>query len=153
MKKNVISLAIASCFVFGASLAQAQTAIPKQMEAPKAVPFSGTKTDTPWNCCSQYEFLGAEGERDAAGEVNAPGSKINFTQSQPYAIDPGHKNDDGNRMPDFRRATAVVGNTEPIDSKAYGAGRDVATTGNPEGTGDTLGKSHFTEKSFSNQWL
>ncbi|CAH1386153.1 hypothetical protein [Candidatus Nitrotoga sp. M5] len=151
MKKNIISLAIASSFVFGASLAQAQPAVTQAMEAPKAVPFSGKGLNTPWNCCKQY--TGQTGERDQPGEMNAPGSKVNNQQSQAFDIDPGYKNDDGNRMPYFRLANAVVGNTEPTDSKEYGAGRDAANTGNHEGTGDTLGNSHFSAKSGFNQWI
>ena len=153
MKKNVISLAIASCFVFGASLAQAQAiSAPKPaFTADKATPFTGKGLNTPWNCCKQY--VGFEGERDQPGEVNKPGAKNNHSRNRDGTIDPGYKNDDGQRMPDFRLASAVVKNNEPTDSKAYGAGRDAATTGNAQGSGDTLGNSHFTANSGHNQWV
>lgn len=153
MKKNVISLAIASCFVFGASLAQAQAiSAPKPaFTADKATPFTGKGLNTPWNCCKQY--VGFDGPRDQPGEMNEAGAKINHSQAQDYKTDPGHNKSDGNRMPDFRLASAVVGNNEPTDSKAYGAGKDAATTGNAQGTGDTLGNSHFTANSGHKQWI
>ena len=151
MSKNVIGMTIASCFVFGASLAMAQPAYKDAMEADKAIPFSGKGLNTPWNCCKQYE--GQTGERDQPAQVHAPGSVINHAQAQSFKIDPGYKNDDGNRMPMFRRASAVVANNEHTDSAKYGAGRDAATTGNPAGTGDTLGGSHFTAHSGHNQWV
>ncbi|MDO9100723.1 MAG: hypothetical protein Q8K74_06520 [Candidatus Nitrotoga sp.] len=153
MKKNVISLAIASCFVFGASLAQAQAiSAPKPaFTADKATPFTGKGLNTPWNCCKQY--VGFDGPRDQPGEVNAAGAKINLSQAQDFKTDPGYKNSDGNRMPMFRRANAVLANNEHTDSKAYGAGKDAATTGNAQGTGDTLGHSHFTPNSGHNQWV
>jgi len=153
MKKNVISLAIASCFVFGASLAQAQAiSAPKPaFTADKATPFTGKGLNTPWNCCKQY--VGFEGERDAPGASHAPGALINHSQARDFKIDPGYKNDDGQRMPDFRLASAVVGNNEPTDTKMYGAGKDAATTGNAMGTGDTLGNVHFTPTSGFKQWL
>jgi hypothetical protein len=153
MKKSVISFAIASCFVFGASLAQAQAiSAPKPaMEADKATPFTGKGLNTPWNCCKQY--VGFTGERDQPGEVNKPGAKNNHSRNRDGAIDPGFKNDDGNRMPEFRRANAVLANNEPTNSKTYGAGKDAATTGNPQGSGDTLGNSHFTANSGHNQWV
>jgi hypothetical protein len=56
-------------------------------------------------------------------------------------------------MPEFRRIASTSANNEPTDSKAYGAGKDAATTGKAEGTGDTLGKSHFSDKSGYNQWV
>jgi hypothetical protein len=153
MKKNVISLAIASCFVFGASLAQAQAiSAPKPaFTADKATPFTGKGLNTPWNCCKQY--VGYDGPRSQPGEMNAPGAKINHSQAQDFKIDPGYKNDDGNRMPEFRRANSVLANNEHTDSKAYGAGKDAATTGNAQGSGDTLGGSHFTPNSGHKQWL
>ncbi len=155
MKKNVISLAIASCFVFGASLAQAQaiTAPKPAMEADKATAFSGKGLNTPWNCCKQYVDLGIAGERDQPGEVNAPGKKINNVVNRSATIDPGFKNDDGNRMPEFMRIASLSANNEPTNSKAYGAGKDAATTGNAQGSGDTLGQSHFTANSGFKQWI
>ncbi|MFZ1545833.1 MAG: hypothetical protein WAT12_01855 [Candidatus Nitrotoga sp.] len=152
MKKNVISLAIASCFVFGASLAQAQTAIPPHVNTEDAhKPFTGTGLNTSWNCCKQY--TGQSGVRDQPSHINPPGKVVNHQQSQAFAIDPGYKHDDGNRLSDFRRADAVVGNNEPTDSKAYGAGKDAATTGNAQGSGDTLGHSVFTANSGYKQWV
>jgi len=151
MKKNIISLAIASCFVFGASLAQAQPAVTQAMKAKSATPFTGQGLNTPWNCCEQY--LGQSGERDQPGELNAPGEKINNQQSQAFDIDPGYKNDSGQRMPYFRLAGAVVNNNEPTDVAMYGAGRDAANTGDSMGTGDTLGQKHFTPKSGFKQWI
>jgi len=153
MKKNVISLAIASCFVFGASLAQAQAiSAPKPaFTADKATPFTGKGLNTPWNCCKQY--VGYDGPRNQPGEMNAPGAKINLSQAQDFKTDPGYKHDDGNTMPFFRRATSVLANNEHTDSKAYGAGKDAATTGNSQGSGDTLGGSHFTPNSGYKQWL
>ena len=155
MKKSIISLAIASCFVFGASLAQAQAiSAPKPaMEQDKATPFSGKGLNTSWNCCKQYDDLGIKGERDQPGEVNAPGKKINHSVDRSAKIDPGYKNDDGNRMPEFMRVASLSDNNEPTDSKAYGAGKDAATTGKPEGSGDTLGKSHFGAASGFKQWV
>lgn len=153
MKKNVISLAIASCFVFGASLAQAQaiSAPPPVMAEDAHEPFTGTGLNTSWNCCKQY--TGQSGIRDQPAHMNPPGKVINHSQTQAFDIDPGYKHDDGNRMSDFRRKTAVVANNEPTDSKAYGAGKDAATTGNSNGSGDTLGGSHFSSKSGYNQWV
>jgi hypothetical protein len=153
MKKNVISLAIASCFVFGASLAQAQAiSAPKPaFEADKATPFTGKGLNTPWNCCKQY--VGFTGPRDQPGEVNAPGAKNNNSRNRDGTIDPGFKNDSGNRMPEFRRMASVSANNEPTNSKAYGAGKDAATTGNPQGSGDTLGNNHFTANSGYKQWI
>lgn len=155
MKKSVISLAIASCFVFGASLAQAQAiSAPKPaFTADKATPFTGKGLNTPWNCCKQYEAMGITGERDQPGEVNAPGKKINNVVNRSAKDDPGYKNDDGNRMPEFRRIASLSANNEPTDSKAYGAGKDAATTGNAQGSGDTLGGNHFTANSFYKQWV
>ena len=153
MKKNVISLAIASCFVFGASLAQAQAiSAPKPaFEADKATAFTGKGLNTPWNCCKQY--VGFTEERDQPGTVNKPGAKNNNSRNRDGTIDPGFKNDDGNRMPEFRRANAVLANNEHTDSKAYGAGKDAATTGNAQGSGDTLGQNHFTANSGYKQWV
>ena len=153
MKKNVISLAIASCFVFGASLAQAQaiTAPKPAFEADKATPFTGKGLNTPWNCCKQY--VGFTEARDQSGEVNKPGAKNNHSRNRDGTIDPGFKNDDGNRMPEFRRMASLSANNEHTDSKAYGAGKDAATTGNAQGSGDTLGQSHFTANSGYKQWV
>ncbi len=153
MKKNVISLAIASCFVFGASLAQAQaiTAPKPAMEYDKAAPFSGKGLNTSWNCCKQY--VGFDGPRDQPGEVNKPGAKLNNSVNRDFKIDPGFKNDDGNRMPEFMRIASLSANNEPTNSKAYGAGKDAATTGNAQGSGDTLGQSHFTANSGFKQWV
>ncbi len=153
MKKNVISLAIASCFVFGASLAQAQAiSAPKPaFEADKATPFTGKGLNTPWNCCKQY--VGFTDPRDQPGQMNAAGAKINHSQARNFTIDPGGKKSDGNRMPEFRRADSVSANNEPTNSKAYGAGKDAATTGNPQGSGDTLGNNHFTASSGHKQWI
>lgn len=153
MKKNVISLAIASCFVFGASLAQAQaiSAPPPVSKEEAHTAFTGTGLNTSWNCCQQYTDI--PGVRDQPSHMNAPGSVINHQQVRSLEIDPGYKNDDGNRMPDFRRATAVVANSEHIDSKAYGAGKDAASTGNADGSGDTLGGKHFSSKSGYKQWV
>lgn len=153
MKKSLISLAIASCFVFGASLAQAQAiSAPKPaFTADKADPFTGKGLNTPWNCCKQY--VGFDGPRDQSGEVNAPAAKNNNSRNRDGTIDPGFKHDDGNRMPEFRRVASLSANNEPTDSKAYGAGKDAATTGNAQGTGDSLGKSHFSAASGFNQWL
>lgn len=150
MKKSVVSFAIASCFVFGASLAQAQAiSAPKPaFEADKATPFTGKGLNTPWNCCKQY--VGFTGERDQPGEVNKPGAKNNHSRNRDEKADPGFKNDDGNRMPEFRR---VMANNEPTNSKTYGAGKDAATTGNSNGSGDTLGGSHFTANGGLNQWV
>ena len=155
MKKSIISLAITSCFVLGASLAQAQAiSAPKPaMEQDKATPFTGKGLNTPWNCCKQYDDLGIVGERDQPGEVNPPGKKINHSVNRSAKIDPGYKNDDGNRMPEFMRKNSLAANNEPTDSKAYGAGKDAATTGNAQGSGDTLGKPHFSAASGFNQWL
>ena len=153
MKKNVISLAIASCFVFGASLAQAQaiTAPKPAMEYDKAEPFSGKGLNTPWNCCKQY--VGFDGPHDQPGEVNKPGAKNNHSRNRDGKLDPGFKNDDGNRMPEFMRIASLSANNEPTDSKAYGAGKDAATTGNAQGSGDTLGQGHFTANSGYKQWI
>ncbi len=153
MKKNVISLAIASCFVFGASLAQAQAiSAPKPaFEQDKATPFTGKGLNTPWNCCKQY--VGFDGPRDQPGEINKPGAKNNNSRNRDGTIDPGFKNDDGNRMSEFRRVDATSANNEPTDSKAYGAGKDAATTGRAQGSGDTLGQSHFTANSGFKQWV
>jgi len=153
MKKNVISLAIASCFVFGASLAQAQAiSAPKPaFEQDKATPFTGKGLNTPWNCCKQY--IGQEGERNQPGKINPPGEKVNLAQSQSFKIDPGYKNDSGNTMPFFRRSDSVTANDEHTDSKKYGAGKDAATTGNAQGSGDTLGQNHFTANSGYKQWV
>lgn len=153
MKKSIISLAIASCFVFGASLAQAQAiSAPKPaFTQDKADPFTGKGLNTPWNCCKQY--VGFDGPRDQPGEVNKPGAKNNNSRNRDGTIDPGYKNDDGNRMPEFRRVDSTSANNEPTDSKAYGAGKDAATTGNAQGSGDTLGKSHFSAASGFNQWV
>lgn len=155
MKKSIISLAIASCFVFGASLAQAQAiSAPKPaFTQDKATPFTGKGLNTAWNCCKQYEDLGITGERDSPGEVNAPGKKINHSVNRSATIDPGYKNDDGNRMPEFRRVASLSANNEHTDSKMYGAGKDAATTGNSLGSGDTLGQVHFTPNSGFKQWL
>ena len=153
MKKNVISLAIASCFVFGASLAQAQaiTAPKPAFEADRATPFTGKGLNTPWNCCKQY--VGFDGIRDQSGEVTKPGAKNNHSRNRDGTIDPGFKNDDGNRMPEFMRVASVSANNEPTDTKMYGAGKDAATTGNAMGSGDTLGAVHFTPSSGFKQWL
>ncbi len=153
MKKNVISLTVATCFVFGASLAQAQAiSAPKPaFEQDKATPFTGKGLNTPWNCCKQY--VGFTGERDAPGLINEPGAKINHAQPRDFNIDPGGKNSDGNRMPYFRRADAVLANNEHTDFKMYGAGKDAATTGSAQGSGDTLGNMHFTPNSGFKQWL
>jgi hypothetical protein len=153
MKINVISLAIASCFVFGASLAQAQaiTAPKPVMEYDKAESFSGKGLNTPWNCCKQY--VGFDGSRDQPGEVNKPGAKINHSRNRDGKLDPGFKGDDGNRMPEFMRIASLSANNEPTDSKAYGAGKDAATTGNAQGSGDTLGQSHFSANSGYKQWV
>lgn len=151
MKKNIIGLAVASCFAFGASVAMAQPAITPAMEADKAVPFSGKGLNTPWNCCKQYE--GQSGERDQPAQKHAPGAKINHSQAQSFKVDPGYKNDDGNRLPEFRRPGTNTASSEPTDTAKYGAGRDAATTGNPAGTGDTLGKSHFDANSHQKQWI
>jgi len=153
MKKNVISLAIASCFVFGASLAQAQSISgpPPVMAEDAHAPFTGTGLNTSWNCCKQY--TGQSGVRNQPGHINPPGKVVNHAQTQAFAIDPGYKNDSGNVMPHFRRADAVVANNEPTNTKMYGAGRDAATTGNSMGTGDTLGQVHFTPTSGFKQWL
>ncbi|RFC35963.1 MAG: hypothetical protein DID92_2727743885 [Candidatus Nitrotoga sp. SPKER] len=153
MKKSIISLAIASCFVFGASLAQAQaiSAPMPAMTQDKAEPFTGKGLNTPWNCCKQY--VGFDGPRDQPGEVNKPGAKNNNSRNRDGTIDPGYKNDDGNRMSEFRRIDATSANNEHTDSKAYGAGKDAATTGRPEGSGDTLGQSHFTANSGYKQWV
>lgn len=151
MKKNVIGLAIASCFALGATLAQAQPAVKQAMEQDPAVPFSGKGLDTAWNCCKQYE--GQSGERDQPGQSHKPGAKVNHTQAQSFAVDPGYKNDDGDRRPEFRRPGSNVASSEPTDPAKYGAGKDAATTGNPAGTGDTLGGSHFSAKSHMGQWV
>lgn len=153
MKKSIISLAIASCFVFGASLAQAQAiSAPKPaMAQDKAEPFTGKGLNTPWNCCKQY--VGFDGPRDQPGEVNKPGAKNNNSRNRDGTIDPGYKNDDGNRMPEFRRVASTSANNELTNSKAYGAGKDAATTGNQQGTGNTLGQSHFSDASGFNQWI
>lgn len=153
MKKNVISLAIASCFVFGASLAQAQAiSAPKPaFEADKATPFTGKGLNTPWNCCKQY--VGFTEARDQGGEVNKPGAKNNLSRNRDGTIDPGFKNDDGNRMPEFRRIASTSANNEHTDSKAYGAGKDAAHTGSENGSGDTLGNNHFTANSGYKQWV
>jgi hypothetical protein len=153
MKKSIISLAIASCFVFGASLAQAQAiSAPKPaMEQDKATPFSGKGLNTPWNCCKQY--VGFDGPRDQPGEVNKPGAKNNNSRNRDGTIDPGYKNDDGNRMSEFRRVDSLSANNEPTDSNKYGAGKDAATTGRAQGSGDTLGGSHFTANSGYKQWV
>ena len=153
MKKNVISLAIASCFVFGASLAQAQaiTAPKPAMEADKATPFTGKGLNTPWSCCKQY--VGFDGERDAPGQITQPGAKNNHSRNRDGTIDPGYKNDDGNRMSEFRRVASLSANNEPTNTKMYGAGKDAATTGNAMGSGDTLGHVHFTPTSGFQQWL
>lgn len=154
MKKSIISLAIASCFVFGASLAQAQAiSAPKPaFEQDKATPFSGKGLNTPWNCCKQYE--GHTGDvRNQPGEINEPGKKINHSTSRSDKIDPGFKNDNGNTMPFFRRSDAVLANNEHTNSKMYGAGKDAATTGSAQGSGDTLGQVHFTPTSGFKQWL
>ena len=97
MKKSIINLAIASCFIFGASLAQAQAiSAPKSaMEQDKATPFSGKGLNTPWNCCKQY--VGFDGPRDQPGEMNKPGSKNNHSRNRDGKIDPGYKNDDDSR--------------------------------------------------------
>ncbi len=152
MKKTVISFAITSCFIFGASLAQAQSlSAPKPaMEADKAVPFSGKGLNTPWNCCKQY--TGQTGERNQPGILPATGAKINHAQTQSFTIDPGYKKDDGNTMSFFKRVDSSSANNEPTNSKKYGDGKDAATTGRPEGSGDTLGKSHFTANSGYKQW-
>jgi len=152
MKKTVISFAITSCFIFGASLAQAQAiSAPKPaMEADVAVPFSGKGLNTPWNCCKQYG--GQTGERNQPGILPATGAKINHAQTQSFTIDPGYKNDSGNTMSFFKRSDAVIANNEHTDSKKYGAGKDAATTGNSNGSGDTLGQSHFTANSGYHQW-
>lgn len=153
MKKNVISLAIASCFVFGASLAQAQAiSAPPHVNAEDAhKPFTGTGLNTSWNCCKQY--TGQSGIRNQPGQINPPGKVINHAQTQAFAIDPGYKNDSGNTLPFFRRADAVVGNNEPTDSKAYGPSRDAGHAGGEAGTGDTLGHSVFTANSGYKQWV
>jgi hypothetical protein len=153
MKKSIISLAIASCFVLGASLAQAQaiTAPKPAMEQDKATPFTGKGLNTPWNCCKQY--VGFDGPRDQPGEINKPGAKNNNSRNRDEKLDPGFKNDDGNRMSEFRREASTSANNEPTDSKKYGDGKDAATTGRGEGSGDTLGKSHFSDKSGYNQWV
>ncbi len=152
MKKSIISLAIASCFVFGASLAQAQAiSAPKPaMTQDKADAFTGKGLNTPWNCCKQY--VGFDGPRDQPGEVNKPGAKNNHSRNRDEKLDPGFKNDDGDRMPEFMRVASLSANNEPTDSKAYGAGKDAATTGSAQGSGDTLGKSHFGAASGFNQW-
>lgn len=155
MKKSIISLAIGSCFIFGASLAQAQAiSAPKPVMIPDmASPFTGKGLNTAWNCCKQYNDLGITGERDAPGQVNPPGKKINHSVNRSATIDPGYKNDDGNRMPEFMRVASLSANNEPTDTKMYGAGKDAATTGNAMGTGDTLGQAHFTPVSGFKQWL
>ena len=153
MKKSVISLAIASCFVFGASLAQAQAiSAPPHVNAEDAhSPFTGTGLNTSWNCCKQY--TGQHGIRNQPGQINPPGKVVDHSQTQAFDIDPGYGKDDGNTLSHFRRADAVVANNEPTNSKSYGAGKDAATTGNAEGSGDTLGCSPFTANAGYKQWV
>ncbi|MDW7642212.1 MAG: hypothetical protein SCH10_00550 [Nitrosomonadaceae bacterium] len=153
MKKTVISLAVVSCFALGATLAQANSYY-QNTETGKF--GGGTSLNTSYNCCAQY--TGQSGARNQSSEVGAPGAKVNSAQSQSFAIDPGYKNDDGNRMSFFRRANAVVSNVEPTDTAKYGAGKDAVKThgsyGIPYGgTGDTKGEVHFSDKSGHNQWL
>ena len=165
MKKTVNLFAILSCAALVPNFAHAdghnghhlkpygadETPAATASAASGSIAFTGKGLNTPFNCCTQYE--GQTGERDQPAQVHAPGSVVNHGQTQSFKVDPGYKNDDGNRLSEFRRANAVVANNEHTDPAKYGAGRDAATTGNPAGTGDTLGGSHFTAHSGHNQWV
>jgi len=97
MKKSVISFAIASCFVFGASLAQAQAiSAPKPAFTAEKRPRLQGKAWTPHGIAANS--MSVLSERDAPGFSHAPGKLINHSQAQDFKIDPGYKNDDGQRM-------------------------------------------------------